>query len=262
MVDLSLDPALQTSRIILFLQENLKKTPFRKVIIGLSGGIDSATAATLIVKALGAKNILVALLPYEQLGNEGLSSSTKIVNMLTIPQENIFQVDIKPPVDSLVSSDKNIDNIRRGNIMARVRMIILYDLAKKHQALVCGTENKTEYLLGYFTRFGDEASDIEPIRHLYKTQVKQLAKYLNLPPEVVSAIPTAGLWPGQTDEDEFGFSYEVADQILYLYYEKKLTREEIIQSGFKKEIVEKVLKRVGENEFKHKLPFILPRHLP
>jgi len=133
-----------------------------------------------------------------------------------------------------------------------MRMILLFDLAKKYKALVLGTENKTEHLLGYFTRFGDSASDIEPIRHLYKTQVRKLAKYLKIPEKIIKKTPTAGLWQGQTDEREFGFSYGEADQILLLYLDQKKNVEEIVNKGIKLEQVEKVVKRLKANEFKHR----------
>jgi NAD+ synthase len=145
-----------------------------------------------------------------------------------------------------------------GNIMARVRMILLYDLAKKRQALVCGTENKSEHLLGYFTRYGDEASDFEPIKHLYKTQVYQLAKALGVPNEIIQSPPSAGLWLGQTDEKQFGFSYYQADQILFLYLEKGLSLPVIVKkTGVEKRIVEKVISWYKTNDFKHRIPYSL-----
>lgn len=137
--------------------------------------------------------------------------------------------------------------------MARARMVILYDLAKKHQALVCGTENKSEFRLGYFTRFGDEASDFEPIQHLYKTQVYQLAKYLNIPKNIILQVPTAGLWEGQTDEGEFGFSYKEADIVLYLYFDKGKAISQIITKGFPN--AQKIIDRAKANSFKHHLPY-------
>lgn len=257
MVDLSIDPVGESARIIKFLQTSLTKTGFSRLIIGLSGGIDSSLVASLAVKALGSENVYIAILPYGKLGNRGLSMAEQLVNKLTIIRQNVSVIDIKPSVDQIISSDRGVDKLRKGNIMARVRMTILYDLAKKHNCLVCGTENKTEYLLGYFTRFGDEASDIEPIRHLYKTQLRQLAQYLGLPGDIITSVPTADLWAGQTDEGDFGFSYAEADQILYLYYDKKLSKEEIVKSGFNSSLVAKVLKRVGDNDFKHGLPYTI-----
>lgn len=143
---------------------------------------------------------------------------------------------------------------RLGNIMARVRMIILFDLAKKLNAIVSGTENKSERLLGYFTRFGDSASDIEPIAHLYKTQVYQLAKYLKVPEKIINQSPTAGLWDGQTDEDEFGFTYEEADQVLYLVDDRPQDINKI-----KKDFpnAEKIIERMQSNQFKLQTPYHL-----
>lgn len=255
MIDLSINPSEESFKIINFLKETLGKTPFKKVIVAVSGGVDSSTVISLAAKAIGAQNILVALLPYGNLDHEGLKKSQKVVGLLNIPSANIFSIDIKAAVDSAISHDSSMDNLRIGNVMARLRMVFLYDLAKKYEALVCGTENKTEYLLGYFTRFGDEASDIELIRHLYKTQVKKLALFLNIPEEIVNAPPTAGLWPGQTDEGDFGFTYEEADRILYLSIDKKMKKEELAKKGFNLQVIEKVLKRVGDNRFKHILPY-------
>ncbi len=147
-----------------------------------------------------------------------------------------------------------MDTMRKGNIMARMRMIVLYDLSRKHNFMVLGTENKTEHLLGYYTRFGDEASDIEPIRELYKTHVYQLAKYLGVPRELIVKPPTAGLWENQTDEGEFGFSYKVADEILYQYCEKKLSKKEIIAQGHNSNVVEKIWWWIKKGEFKNRLP--------
>ena len=139
--------------------------------------------------------------------------------------------------------------------MARVRMIILFDLAKQIGGLVCGTENKSEKLLGYFTRFGDAASDLEPISHLYKTQVYQLAKYLKIPGQIINQSPTAGLWDGQTDEGEFGFTYREADQVLHLYFDQKKSLNEIKKLGFKN--TDKIIKRLLNYQFKLKTPYHL-----
>ncbi|OGG14490.1 hypothetical protein A2773_05420 [Candidatus Gottesmanbacteria bacterium RIFCSPHIGHO2_01_FULL_39_10] len=257
MPNLSINPEKETQKIVDFLRSSLQKTPFKKVIVGLSGGVDSATVTFLAIKALGKENVHIVQLPHGEMAKGGLTKSQSLVDYLNIPKDIVHKIDIKPFIDQISGTDKAIDQIRLGNIMARIRMIFLFDLAKKYKALVCGTENRTEHLLGYFTRFGDEASDIEPIRHLYKTQVKQLAMYLNTPQEIIDAVPSAGLWPGQTDEGEFGFSYKDADQILSLHFDQKLKKEEIIEKGFKPDLVDKVLKRVGDNRFKHELPFQL-----
>ena len=268
---LNINPKKEEQRIIAFLEKTLQKTGFKKLILGLSGGIDSTTNLYLVRKILPAKNIFIAHLYYFQPPTSNLQ---QICSKLQIPAENQHILSIKKSVDELISILKPNDQLedgrirvgppakqasllalRAGNIMARIRMIILFDLAKKHNALVCGTENKSEHLLGYFTRFGDAASDIEPIQHLYKTQVYQLAKYLNVPPEIINAKPSAGLWTDQTDEGEFGFSYQEADPVLYLYFEKKQTVEEIKKLGCKK--AQKIIDFALQNSFKHEVPYTL-----
>lgn len=289
-LNLSFNPSKTVDEIVKFIKNTVYKAGFSRVVVGLSGGVDSAVSTILAVKALGRENVYVGLFPYGELNKEGLNDARLMIKKLNIPPNNIFLIDIKPLVDIIYSSspstaargklesrslsraksrdlssrqartinsetDSWIDNLRRGNVMVRVRMILLYDLSKKINGLVLGTENKTEHLLGYFTRFGDEASDLEPIRHLYKTQVKQLAQYLKIPEKIIEKSPTAGLWDGQTDEGEFGFSYEEADKILHLYADLRKKREEIEKMGFKKEVVEKVISRVEANKFKHELPY-------
>ncbi|MGI8419511.1 MAG: NAD(+) synthase, partial [Candidatus Levyibacteriota bacterium] len=183
----------------------------------------------------------------------------KMLHLAQIPEENIRIVSIKESVNTLAENLKlqfgDETKIRRGNIAARVRMIMLFDYAKEKDALVCGTENKSENLLGYFTRFGDQASDIEPIEHLYKTQIFQLAHYLGVPDEVIQQQPTAGLWQGQTDEGQFGFTYKEADQVLSLALEKHVSAQELVNQGFLN--AKKILEWREQNLFKHKTPYIL-----
>jgi len=156
-------------------------------------------------------------------------------------------------IETLNINDSDV--IRKGNVIARIRMIILYDLARKLNALVCGTENKSEHLLGYFTRFGDEASDFEPIRHLYKTQVYEIARYLGVPKSIIEKNPSANLWTNQTDEDEFGFSYQEADQVLHLYFDKKLSIDEIEKQGLGN--TNKIIDFAKKNSYKHKVPYAI-----
>lgn len=255
---LKIKPEQTTKKIVDFLRIEIEKAQFKKVIIALSGGVDSATVAFLAVKALGIKNVLIAQFPYQKQDPD----CELVVKKLQILKENIFETEISKIVNSFARSHlarqgETLRNLRVGNLMARVRMILLYDLAKANKALVIGTENKSEYLLGYFTRFGDEASDLEPIRHLYKIQVGQLAEFLGVPKEIIKKVPTAGLWSNQTDENELGFSYQEADPILLLHFDQKKSWEEIMKIGFKKELVEKIKKRVEQNEFKHNTPKIL-----
>lgn len=237
-----------------FIKSRVKKEGYKTVLVATSGGIDSATSLTLSTQALGRKNVYPILLPYGKLNDEGTKDAWLVINSLKFPKSQVKIVDIKPFVDSIIKSDLQMDNIRIGNIMARLRMVILYDLIKKYNSLVIGTENKSEHLLGYYTRFGDEASDIEPIRKLYKTQVFMLAKFLKVPKKILTKSPTAGLWNGQTDEGEFGFPYKLADEILYYYCEKKLSKKEIIAKGYDKKVVERVWWWIEKGEFKDRLP--------
>ncbi|MBI4062299.1 NAD+ synthase [Candidatus Gottesmanbacteria bacterium] len=238
-----------------FIKISFQNAGFERAVIAISGGVDSSTSAALAVEALGANTIYPLLLPYGNLG--AIRDAQLVARALAIPQRNIHTIDIQPFVDPIISLDRTMDQIRRGNIMARVRMIVTFDNAKKRNALVIGTENKTEHLLGYFTRFGDEASDVEPLRNLYKTQIYELARFLGVPEKIINKTPSAGLWQGQTDEGEFGFSYKEADEVLSLYVDQKKSIEEIVDKGFSRNIIEKVIKRMKDNDFKHHLP-ILP----
>lgn len=263
-----INPWEETEKIVSFLTRTFKKQRFSKAVIGISGGIDSTTCLYLLRKALKPENIFPVHLPYflvqRTIGpwpKRSTSNIKQIFNKLCIPSENQYSLSIKKPVDELKKvlamnyEPRTMNQIRLGNIMARIRMIILFDLAKKNNALVCGTENKSEHLLGYFTRFGDAASDIEPIAHLYKTQIYQLANYLKVPKEIVESKPTAGLWRSQTDEGQFGFTYEEADQVLYLHFDKKKRPEEILKLGLKN--AKKILQLVETNRYKQYVPYSL-----
>lgn len=253
--------ALEVKRLVKFIKQTVSTRGFKNIVIAVSGGIDSATSLTLAVKALGPTHVFPVLLPYKSLSKQGTIDARQVIDILKIPQKQTIIIDIGPVADALFGTLKLRLNspqnkIRIGNIMARMRMIALYDRAKKNQALVLGTENKSEHYLSYFTRFGDEASDIEPIKHLYKTQVYELARYLSVPEPLLTKAPTAGLWSGQTDEGEFGFTYKTADQILYQLYDKKLTLEQVVQNGFSRRDVAKVTAWVKRNWFKHELPLV------
>lgn len=240
----SINPEKEKTQIVRFIKQTLQKEGFQNVVIGVSGGVDSTTSLYLLKEAIPAKNIFPVHLYYF---NPGLEFG-----------ENVDRLSIKSVVDKFAKAlgvKPLKDTLRLGNIMARVRMIFLHDLAKKHNALVCGTENRSEYHLGYFTRFGDEASDIEPLQHLYKTHVYQLASSLGVPKTVIKKKPTAGLWAGQTDEGEFGFSYKEADPVLYLYFDKKVSLEEIKKKGFKN--AEKIINFALKNQYKHHAPHVL-----
>jgi NAD+ synthase len=253
---LKINPEQEKQKIIAFLKLTFENQNIKNAVIGISGGIDSAVSFALLNETLKPENIIVAHLYYF---DSKFDDMEKFVREKGVPTQNIYHISIKDPVDVIIKlqniNSNEISKIRIGNIAARMRMIILYDLAKKYNALVCGTENKSENLLGYFTRFGDQASDIEPIEHLYKTQVYQLARYLDIPQSIIAQSPTAGLWQGQTDEGQFGFTYEEADQVLFLHLEKQLSVEAIEKQGFSN--ASKIISWHKQNLFKHQTPYAL-----
>jgi NAD+ synthase len=249
----------EIKEISIFIKETLDNSHKKKVVIAVSGGIDSALSLGLLSKTILLENIYPIFLPYDQ---QDMTDARNLVKHLDIPKENWQEVNIKEIVDSVVKT-QNIgeeDKLRRGNVMSRSRMIIVYDFAKKFNALVCGTENKSEKYLGYFTRFGDEASDFEPIMHLYKTQVRQLVKELGLPKVLLSKAPSAGLWENQTDEQELGFLYQDADLIIDQIIEKKKDKKKFIKATkISLDTIEKVIKRVASVNFKHQVPYFLQK---
>jgi NAD+ synthase len=250
---LIINPQTETEKIVTFLQKTLQKQKKQKVVLGLSGGIDSTTSLFLLTKTLPAKNIHIVYMPYF---TADLTTITDIVKRTAIPLHNLTTISIKDSVDTLQKTlqIKKNETLRLGNIMARVRMITLFDIAKTTQALVCGTENKSEYHLAYYTRFGDEASDIEPLRHLYKTQIYEIAKFLHIPQFVIEAKPTAGLWTGQMDETEFGFTYKEADSVMCRYFDQK---EPLKQIQLQFPAATLIITRCLQNAFKHAVPYTL-----
>lgn len=262
--------------ILSFIKTTFAKVGKQTAVIAVSGGIDSAVSLSLVVRALGADKVHAVLLPYD---DQDMIDARTIVKWNNIPTANQHEIQIKPIVAEILNTAQNKTTqpaIRQGNIMARTRMIILYDLAKTLDALVCGTENKSEKYLGYFTRFGDEASDLEPIQHLFKTQIRQVATELQLPNEIIVKEPSAGLWQDQTDEAEFGFSYADADRVLEIIVDKQPALLERLTNGKARSLeevcdgarflsgasleaktIEKVLKHVQANWFKHQVPYHL-----
>lgn len=245
-----------------FIKDSFQKSGFTTAVLGLSGGVDSSVSFALTVQALGKENVYPVLLPFSSLSTSGVLDAMDVITLLGIPLNHVTRIDIKSVVDAIASRDPSVDRVRKGNIMARIRMTYLFDEAKRRRALVVGTENKTEHMLGYFTRFGDEGSDIEPIRHLYKTHVFALAKTLGIPEKIITKPPSADLWPEQTDEKEFGFTYQDADEILYMLYEEKLPKEQIIAKGYSNAVIELVQKRVEQNIFKTELPYFQTKKIP
>lgn len=250
------NPQRAIDRIVAFLQHTYQEHNAKAAVIAVSGGIDSALAFTLLTRALPKEQIVPVLLPY---GWQNMDDAKTMCVWNGIEHGQWVEITIKPIADGLINAlhIPSHDTMRRGNVMARVRMIAVYDIAKATHGLVCGTENKSEHFLGYFTRFGDAASDVEPLVRLYKTQVRQLAVHLNIPQQILAKHPSAGLWNGQTDEAELGFSYEEADKVLERFIDKKEKPERILIDGIAKETVQAVVARVQAQAFKHKVPYHL-----
>lgn len=249
-------PNKTTVQLVDFIQTIFHREKLNKALVAVSGGVDSATSFLLTVKALGANCVYPVLLPYGALSRQASADAQLLISTVSIPKQNILTINIQPAVDAVSSWDPSIDEGRRGNIMARMRMVMLYDLVKKHQALVVGTENKTEHLLGYYTRYGDEASDIEPLRHLYKTQIYQLARYINVPRKILQKAPSAGLWSGQTDEGEFGFTYQEVDKILSLHFDDQISCKALERRGFQKSLLDRVWYWIEKGQQKERLPVV------
>lgn len=236
-----------------FVKEEVTKSGFKKVVLGLSGGIDSAIVAYIAAKALGPENVLGIMMPYKNSSKESIEHAKLVIEDLKIKSKLI---EITPMVDAYFSLEPDISNLRMGNKMARERMTILFDYSAKEKALVLGTSNKTEILLGYSTQFGDSASAINPIGDLYKTHIWELSRYMKIPNELIDKKPSADLWEGQTDESELGFSYLLADKILYEMVDERKTKTEIVQAGFDVNVVEKIENKIKFSQYKRKLPVI------
>ncbi len=251
---LRLNPELATRVLASFIADAVKTTGADGVVVGLSGGVDSALSAALAARALGPERVLALLLPYKTSSPEASTDADAVAKQLAVEARTI---DISEMIDAYFDhNEQAAGKLRRGNKMARERMSILFDQAKKRRALVLGTSNKTEILLGYSTIFGDNASSINPLGDLYKQQVWQLANHLELPQSVVDKKPSADLWPGQTDEDELGFDYPTADEVLYLMFDRGLSTKEIVARGYDAEAVGKIEELERRNRFKRRLMLI------
>ncbi|UCE21191.1 MAG: NAD+ synthase [Candidatus Aminicenantes bacterium] len=234
-----------------FIKDELHKFNYKKGILGLSGGLDSTVGAFLAVKALKPSNVIGLILPYGKSFSQDVKDAQEIAQHLGLKSKTI---DISPMVDVYFSKYPTQNRIEKGNKMARERMSILYDFSSREKALILGTSNKTELLLGYGTIHGDMACAINPLGDLYKTQIRQLAHYLGVPEKITKKTPSAGLWKGQTDEKEIGLTYEEIDKILFQWVDKRIPKKEIIAQGSEKEAVEKIIRMIKNSEFKRKLP--------
>ena len=251
--DLSLNTAVVRSFLVRFLADEVRNAGFTRGVVGLSGGIDSAVTAFLASEALGRENVTAVMMPYRTSSSESLTDARLVVDALGIPSAT---VDITPMVDAYIAPQHVDDRVRAGNIMARQRMIVLYDFSARERALVLGTSNKTELLLGYGTLFGDTASAVNPLGDLYKTQVWQLAADCGVPARIVGKKPSADLWSGQTDEGELGFTYADVDRLLFAMIDERHTDGELAALGFDGRFVRTVRSMVQKSQFKRRPPLV------
>ncbi|RMH64822.1 MAG: NAD+ synthase [Calditrichaeota bacterium] len=236
-----------------FLREEVRKTGFQKVVLGLSGGVDSAVVAALAAEALGKDNVHGLIMPYRGSHPDSRAHAELLAGQLEI---SFDVVDITAAVDAFFETRPDAGLLRRGNRMARERMCCLYDFAAERHALVLGTSNKTELLLGYGTIFGDLASAINPIGDLYKSQIWMLAKALRIPEAIITKAPSADLWENQKDEDELGYTYEQIDRLLYHLVDERLPDAIITDYGFPETMIKDIKKRIQRNQFKRRPPVI------
>jgi NAD+ synthase len=250
-IDLAINTDLARKILTGFVKSEITRAGFSRAVIGLSGGIDSALSCALAAEALGPQNVLAVRMPYKTSSPDSLEDAEKTARCLGVQMETF---EITPMVEPLIKADPQMSNLRKGNLMARSRMIVLYDQSEAFKGLVVGTSNKTEILLGYTTLWGDMASAINPIGDLYKTQLRQLARAMQLPQSVIDKPPSADLWAGQTDEDELGLTYEAVDRLLYLLVDQRCTVQDCVEAGFDQAFVEQVIGRVRRSQFKRMMP--------
>ncbi|MFH0818236.1 MAG: NAD+ synthase [Candidatus Micrarchaeota archaeon] len=252
------NPKSAEKHIVQGIKHYVRESLHRGVVLGVSGGVDSATCAMLAAKAVGRKSVLGLIMPNGDGFPKEVDDAIEIAKKVGIGYKII---NIKPATEALESllenvSGKKCNRVDSGNVAARTRMIALYDAASCKKYLVLGTGNKTELLLGYFTKYGDGGADLLPIGDLYKWQVKELAKSLGVPERIIKKKPTAGLWAGQTDEGEFGFSYDFADKVLWMFVENELDGNEIIRAVGNEKGVKKIYRMVKTTSHKRNPPRI------
>lgn len=253
MEELELDAGLAVGLLSGFIRDEVSKVGVRKLVLGLSGGIDSALSAFLAARAMGPENVTGVIMPYRLSNPQSEKDARAVAGACGVRFE---VVDISPQVDAYFERFPDADNLRRGNKMARERMTILYDHSAMLGALVVGTSNKTELLLGYGTLFGDMASAVNPIGDLFKTQVRQLSRFLGVPARVVDKAPSADLWAGQTDEEELGCAYETADAVLYRMIDCRFTPGELAEEGFAPGLIDDIRRLVRRSQYKRRPPLI------
>ena len=251
---LALHPELAAAALEHFVRDAVDNAAARGVVVGLSGGVDSALSAALAARALGTARVHALFLPYRESDPRSRTDAEAVAAAFGLALRTI---DITTQIDAYFDRDEPAaDRVRRGNKMARERMSILFDQSKKLDSLVIGTSNKTEILLGYSTLFGDNASSFNPLGDLYKTQVRALARHVGVPEAVAGKPASADLWPGQSSEGELGFDYATADEILYLLFDQGLLGDEVVARGYDAAVVEAIVARERANRFKRRMMLI------
>jgi NAD+ synthase len=250
---LDIHPPLVEQLLTSFLREELASAGFARAVLGLSGGIDSALVAALCARALGPQNVLGVMMPYRTSHPDSEAHARLLASQLGIRTK---KVDISAMADGYFAANQVEERMRRGNVMARCRMVVLYDNSVDFKGLVIGTSNKTEILLGYSTQWGDSASAVNPIGDLYKHQIYQLSRHLGVPSEILDKAPSADLFEGQTDEGELGFTYAQADHLLYWMVDERLHEDELVARGFEATFVRRMAARIAATQFKRVMPLI------
>jgi NAD+ synthase len=250
---LAIDPALARRILTGFLHSETTRAGFERAVIGLSGGLDSSLTCFLAAEALGPQNVLAVRLPHAGSSPDSLEDAAEVIRQTGVREVTYSIAEAAAP---LLASIPAKDRIRRGNVLARLRMIVLYDQSAAFRGLVIGTGNKTELLLGYTTLFGDSACALNPLGDLYKTQVRELAAAMGVPAHILAKPPSADLWPGQTDEGELGVTYAEVDRLLYLLVDERRSPEACVEAGFQAAMVRKVIERIRRNQYKRLPPVV------
>lgn len=250
-IDLTINTDLARTILTGFIKSEVTRVGYARAVVAVSGGIDSALSFALAVEALGAANVLAVRLPYRSSSADSLEHAQMIIDQFHTASKTIEITDM---VEPLFAGDPEMSKQRKGNIMARERMIVLYDQSEVFKGLVIGTSNKTEILLGYSTLWGDMASALNPLGDLYKTQLRQLARAVAVPAPIIDKPPSADLWLGQTDEGELGFTYEQVDKLLFLLVDQRYSPQECIEEGFEESFVKAVIARMRRSQFKRMMP--------
>jgi NAD+ synthase len=247
----TIDPEAAVPRILDFIRERMAQSGKDRLVVGLSGGLDSVTSSYLSVRALGGEGLTAFLMPYKTTDPRSGEDALLAASQLGIAHETI---DITPMVDAYFERFPEADRVRRGNYMARTRMAVIYDQSAARDALVLGTGNRTEALLGYTTLWGDMACAFTPLGDLYKTQVRQLAAYLGVPARIIEKPPSADLWQGQTDEGEMRLAYEDVDRLLYNMIDLGRGDAELEADGFDPAFINRVRRMMASSSFKRHMP--------